>query len=116
MRDTEIDKQKTSGRICNFVSTELLFADENIRPGVGDVRYVNLSEMRILYECGALAHATLAPSPMESGFIMIVKRKDGKEETMSTTKGERHKIYKSLEAASTDAKRIGFHEVTFKVK
>lgn len=76
---------------------------------------MNLSELRMLYECGALANATLAPAPMESGFIMIVKRMDGKEETMSTTKSERHKIYKSLEAASSDVKRIGFQEVTFKV-
>lgn len=80
-----------------------------------EIRYVNLSEMRILYEGGALAHAILMPVPEESGFIMIVKRMDGKEDIMSTTKGERHKIYKSLEAASTDAQRIGFKEVTFKV-
>jgi hypothetical protein len=88
---------------------------ESGRNGLGDVKNVNLSEMRILYEGGALAHAILAPAPADTGFILIVKRKDGKEETMSTTKSERHKIYKSLDAASTDAKRIGFNEVTFKV-
>ncbi|MFK4136645.1 plasmid replication protein RepB [Pseudomonas luteola] len=107
--------EKISGRICNFVHPELVFGSDKVKNSPREAKYVNLAEMRILYECGALTEATLAPAPMEPGFIMVVKRRDGKEEIMSVTKGDRHKIYKSLDAASSDAKRVGFKEVILKV-
>lgn len=115
MSDIEKRKLEVGGQICNSISLDLSSGHSDMGPGFGDVKSVNLSQMRFLYECGALARAVLAPAPMESGFIMIVERKDGKDETMSVTKGDRHKIYKSLEAAREDAKRIGFVEVILKV-
>lgn len=76
---------------------------------------MNLSEMRMLFEAGALQQAILANAPMGEGFVMLVRRTDGKEEYMTVAKEERHKVYKSLEAARADAKRIGFKEVLLQV-
>lgn len=77
---------------------------------------VDLSEMRKLYQNGALKAATVAPVPMVRGaWVLMVIRTDGSEVYMTIARSDRQKIYKSLESVHADAKRVGFSEVTTKV-
>ncbi|MDX9668603.1 plasmid replication protein RepB, partial [Pseudomonas sp. P5_152] len=54
----------------------------------------------------------VAPAPMQSGWELIVVRTDGTLDYMTVARSDRRKVYKSLEAITLDAKRVGFDEVT----
>lgn len=77
---------------------------------------VDLSGMRKLFKDGGLKTAIVVPAVLESGgWLLHFVRMDGKIECMTVARSERIKIYKSLESAHLDAKRVGFEEVTTQV-
>lgn len=77
---------------------------------------MDLQAMRKLFETGALREAIISPAPMEKdSWLLMVIRLDGKVEHMTVARSQRPKVYKSLDAVSADAQRVGFSEVRLKV-
>lgn len=76
---------------------------------------MDLSTMRELFKKGALTTAVVSPVAQEAGWELVVIFVTGTEDFMTVAQKPRRKIYKSLEAAHLDAKRIGFDQVTTRV-
>lgn len=73
---------------------------------------VDLSAMRKLFKDGLLKEAIVAPAPMQrEAWVLTVIRSDGSSEYMTIARTTRHKVYKSLDAAHSDAREVGFMEV-----
>lgn len=75
----------------------------------------NLAQLRKLYASGRLKAARITPSSIEGEWQLQIERADGQQVVMTPDRSTRAKLYKSLEAAAKDAKRVGFAEVALKV-
>ena len=105
-----------------FVLHELLFSARALRlrsfntDDREGVMAVDLSEMRKLFQAGALKEAIVAPAPMQrAAWVLTVVRTDGSLEYITIARTDRHKVYKSLDAAHSDAQKVGFMEVRTQV-
>lgn len=76
----------------------------------------DLSRMRELYAQGLLKEALITPADVPHGWLLHCVQTDGSKIIMNVAKCRRIKVYKSLEAAHLDVRRIGFEEVTTMVK
>lgn len=78
---------------------------------------MDLQAMRTLFESGALREAVISPAPMEpaGSWVLMVTRGDGLIEHMTVARSDRQKVYRSLDAVSADAQRVGFREVRLQV-
>ncbi|WP_230383581.1 MULTISPECIES: hypothetical protein [Pseudomonas syringae group] len=93
------------------------YAKDGLLTLIESAMAVDLSGMRDLYKDGALKTAFVSPAPMEAGaWVLTVELTDGSYEYMTVARKGRHKIYKSLDAVSADAQRVGFDEVRLNFK
>lgn len=77
---------------------------------------VELSVMRQLFEGGALKSVIIAQAPLEEGsWILMVEKLDGRIDYLTPSRSTVHKKYRSLKAATADARRVGFREITLRV-
>jgi len=73
---------------------------------------MNLSITRELFDAGILLKARIEPVPMSEGFSLIFTKADGTDISVTRVKTNDIKIYKREVGAMSDAKKVGFQEVT----
>jgi hypothetical protein len=77
---------------------------------------MELSELKCVFDAGGLKSALVTPAPLTDGYMIIVSDSNRKQTTMTAQRSnEEPRIFKSISAAITNATKIGFREVTFKL-
>ena len=73
---------------------------------------MDLEKARVYFEAGSLAGAEIQPAQMGAGWVVELRQGSGERHLLSVARTTRHKVYKTLEAAAADARRLGFRSVT----
>ncbi len=77
---------------------------------------MELNELKNIFDAGGLKSALVTSAVMGEGFIVIVVDSKKKEHVMSAQRSDSQpRVFKSISAAITNATKIGFREVTFKL-
>ena len=78
--------------------------------------YLEISELKTLFDAGALKTAIVTKSPMEESYMLQF---DGKTKALGYIfKGQRDKdarLFKSIDAAVKNAQKIGFQSISVKL-
>lgn len=74
---------------------------------------MELKQLQTVFDAGGLKSATVASAPMQDGYILIVKDIHKKEQMMTSQRAEKKqpRVFKSIDAAVTNAGKIDFREV-----
>lgn len=74
---------------------------------------MELKELKVIFDTGALKSAVVTPAAMEKGYMLIVKDRANKEHIMLAQRSEKHepRIFKSIDAAINNASKVGFKEI-----
>lgn len=75
---------------------------------------MELNKLKSVFELGGLVSIVVAPLPMEKGYMLIVKDKEKNKHIMTAQRSDSHepRKFKSIDAAITNAVKIGFREMT----
>lgn len=73
---------------------------------------MNREKAEIWFEGGLLTACEIHPAPMEAGFILELRHRDGGMEPLTVAREARNKVYRTADAAIKDAGVIGFRTVT----
>jgi hypothetical protein len=78
---------------------------------------MELNQLKVVFDSGALKSAVVAPMPMEKGYMLIAKDKQNKDHVMTAQRTDKHepRVFKSIDAAVANASKIGFREVVVKL-
>ena len=77
---------------------------------------MELSELRCVFDAGGLKSALVTPAPLSDGYIIIVSNSNKKQTIMTAQRSnDQPRVFKSISAAVTNATKIGFREVTFRL-
>jgi len=77
---------------------------------------MELKELKNVFDAGGLKSAVVTSAVMGEGFIVIVTDSNKKQHTMSAQRSDSQpRVFKSIGAAITNATKIGFREVLYKV-
>lgn len=66
----------------------------------------------LYFEAGLLTGCEVQPAPMDEGYVLELRHRDHGKQLLSVAREARTKVYKTLDAAATDARAIGFRVVT----
>ena len=75
---------------------------------------MELKEMQVVFDAGGFISATVSRAPLVGGYMLTVKNKNGRDTPMTSqrdTKGH-PRGFKTIDAAVTNAKKIGFTKIT----
>lgn len=73
---------------------------------------MNREKAELWFDAGNLLAAEVHPAPMEPGYIIQLRHRQGGVEPMSVARSPRVKVYRTADAALSDARKIGFQTVT----
>jgi len=77
---------------------------------------MELNELKNVFDAGGLKSAVVTRAPLQEGFIVILMDCKKKEHVMSAQRSDSHpRVFRSITAAITNATKIGFREVLYKV-
>ncbi|MFT5278313.1 MAG: hypothetical protein ACI8VI_001958 [Granulosicoccus sp.] len=77
---------------------------------------MELSELKCVFDAGGLKSAIVTSAPLEAGYIVIIRDSKNKEHLMSAQRSDNQpRVFKSITAAITNATKVGFREVLFKL-
>lgn len=69
--------------------------------------------LSILQGEGVFRSAIILPAPMrDSGWVLAFEKNGGGREIVTLTSSNIEKVYKSVDKAVSDARKIGFSEIT----
>ena len=68
---------------------------------------MEIDQVQLLFEGGKLSEAIMEPSPTGNGWLLEFRAQDG-ELIKLTTHGGEERLFRSLDAATNTARRIGF--------
>ena len=74
---------------------------------------MELKELKIIFDSGALKSAVVTTVPMKTGYMLIVKDNKNKDNMMTAQRSGKHepRVFKSIDAAVSNAEKIGFKEI-----
>lgn len=73
---------------------------------------MNREKAELWFDAGNLSACEIHPAPMEAGYILELRHRDGGKEPLTVARAARNKVYKTADAAVKDAGAIGFRTVT----
>jgi hypothetical protein len=77
---------------------------------------MELSELKCAFDAGGLKSVLVTPAPLSEGYMIITTDSNRKQKIMTSQRcNEEPRIFKSISAAITNATKIGFREVLFKL-
>lgn len=78
---------------------------------------MELNELKIVFDAGALKSATVTPAPMQSGYVLMFNDKVGVQHFMMPQRSKLNevRIFRSIDAAIANAQKVGFKEVMVKL-
>lgn len=74
---------------------------------------MELKELKIIFDSGGLKAATIKKAPLMNGYILIVESTSRNVHVMTAQRENSNvpRAFKSIDAASANAKKIGFQEI-----
>jgi hypothetical protein len=74
---------------------------------------MELNELKILFDSGALKSVVITNAPMKYGYIIIFTDKVNKDHFMTTQRSGQYepRVFKSIDAAVANSRKIGFKEM-----
>mgnify|MGYP005988591051 CR=1 FL=1 len=77
---------------------------------------MELFELKNVFDAGGLKSAVVTPAPLEDGYVVMVMDTKKKSHVMSAQRSDSQpRVFKSITAAISNATKIGFREVLFKL-
>jgi hypothetical protein len=77
---------------------------------------MELYELKTVFDAGGLKSAVATPAPLEDGYIVIVTDIKKQDHVMSAQRSGGHpRVFKSIGSAITNATKVGFREVLFRL-
>jgi hypothetical protein len=78
---------------------------------------MEISELKCVFDAGGLKSVIVTPAPLSSGYMVIVTDSKKKQTVMTAQRSNKEpRIFKSISAAVTNATKIGFREVMFRLE
>lgn len=72
---------------------------------------MNREKAELWFDAGMLSAGEIHPAPMEAGYILELRHRDGGKEPLTVAREARTKVYRTADAALKDAAVIGFRTV-----
>lgn len=75
---------------------------------------MELKELKIIFDNGGLKSATIKKAPLMNGYILIIETTNKNVHVMTAQREDSNipRAFKSIDAAISSAKKIGFQRIT----
>ena len=73
---------------------------------------MELYELKNVFDAGGLVSATVSKAVLDKRFILIFKTKSNSSVVMTSQRESTPRLFKTIDAAVTNAHKIGFKQVT----
>ena len=75
---------------------------------------MELKELKVIFDSGGLKSVTIKQAPMAQGYILIAQTTSKKVHVMTSQREESEvpRAFKTIDAAVSNAQKIGFQKVT----
>ncbi|MGI2178949.1 plasmid replication protein RepB [Shewanella frigidimarina] len=73
---------------------------------------MKLHELRLQFDVGGFVGCTITYSPLGNGYILIANAKTKtKDACMTAQRGDQLRVFKSIDAAVSAARNVGFKDI-----